>query len=146
MKKWIITLLILIIALCIPIATVCADSETASGTAYRGAGSSYVTGNDIQKTSPSNTYYCVNLLGCSAPGIPTNIVAANNLVFRPYTTNDLAAANVVNFYNTYCDGENRKYASYIYDRGGEGSNFVLKKSLNSNSVSSYIYFTLRWNP
>lgn len=109
MKKRIVFLLCLIIALCLPIVTVCEDQETASG-------------------------------------IPANYVVANNLVFRPYTTNGDQAANVVNFYNTYCDGNNRKYGSYIYSRGGYGSDFILYMSLNSSSVSSSIPLTLRWNP
>jgi hypothetical protein len=145
-EKRIVFLLCLIIALCLPIATVCAAQETASSTAYIGISATAVSGAGIVKTSASNTDYCVNLLGCSAPGIPTNYVVANNLVFRPYTTNGVEAANVVNFYNTYCDGNNRLYGSYIYSRGGNGSSFILKKTLNSSSVSSSIYFTLRWNP
>ena len=146
MKKKIVFLLSLIIALCIPIATVCADQETVTDTAYRGAGTSDVSGVPINKSSLSNTDYCVNLLGCSAPGIPSNIVAANNLVFRPYTDADTEAANAVNFKNTYCDGANRMYGAYKLGRGANGADFELKKSLGSTSVSSYIDYTLRWNP
>ena len=146
MKKKLSFIVSLILVLCFPLAIVCATSEDASGTVTRGAASVWVTDNPIMKSSVSNSDYCVNLLGCSAPGIPTNYVVANNLVFRPYTTNNIEAANVVNFYNTYCDGNNRRYGSYIYSRGGNGSDFKLKTSLSSSSTSSSMSYTIRWNP
>ena len=146
MKKKLSFIISLILVLCFPLAVVSANQETVSGSVTRGSESQAVSGNWIMKSSASNSDYCVNLLGCSAPGIPTNYVGANNLVFRPYTINNIEAANIVNFYNSYCDGNNRLYGSYIGGRGGNGSSFYLKKSLSSSSTSSSMDYTLRWNP
>lgn len=148
MKRRIVFLLsLLIIALCLPIATVCATQEEVYNQGVnRGEPTAVVSGAEIQKTSATNTDYCVNLLGCNAPGIPSNYVVGNNLCFRPYEPDGDQAANLVNFYNTYCDGNNRKYGSYILGRGVILHYFVLEKSLNSNSVSSSMTFSLRWNP
>lgn len=146
MKKKLSFLVSLILVLCLPLAIVSATSQDASGTVTRGAASVWVTNNPITKTSASNSDYCVNLLGCSAPGVPTNYVVANNLVFRPYQDNGNQAANAVNFYNTYCDGNNRLYGAYILNRGQINNAFKLKTSLSSSSTSSSMGYTIRWNP
>lgn len=146
MKKKLSFIISLILVLSFPLAMVSANSETASGSVTRGAASQAVSGNWVMKSSASNSDYCVNLLGCSAPGIPTNYVGSNGLVFRPYTTNGIEAANIVNFNNTYCDGNNRLYGSYISGRGGNGSSFYIMRSLSSSSVSSSMSYSLRWNP
>lgn len=148
MKRRIVFLLsLLIIALCLPIATVYATQEEVyNQSVNRGESSARISGDNIEKTSADNTDYCVNLLGCNAPGIPSNYVVGNNLCFRPYMPNGDQAADLVNFYNTYCDGNNRKYGSYVLGRGVNGDDFYLKKSLSSSSVSSSMTFSLRWNP
>ena len=146
MKKKLSFIVSLILVLCFPLAIVCAESQDASGTVTRGAASIWVSTNTVTKSSADNSDYCVNLLGCSAPGIPTNYVVANNLVFRSYKDNGDQAANAVNFYNTYCDGNNRLYGAYILNRGKSGNEFLLKTSLSSSSTSSSMGYTIRWNP
>ena len=146
MKRRIVLLLsLLIIAICLPIATVCATTVDVNvPNVTRGAQSADIS--NTKKTSTSNTDYCVNLLTCAAPGVPTNYVVGNNLCFRPYLYDGNQAANLVNFYNTYCDGNNRMYGSYILNRGTIGTTFYLKVSLSSSSVSSSMSCSLRWNP
>ncbi len=153
MKK-LLALLSLVLVLVIPLSLVSANQETVyNHRVYRGIASWYISGDPyggtlITKSSTSNSDYCVNLLYClTSGGDPVNMVSSNNLVFRPYTSTGVEAANSVNFYGTYCNGENRRYGSYINNRGGQWSTFKLKRSLNnSGSTASYIDISVRWNP
>ena len=147
--KKILSLLSLVLVLAIPLSLVSADSETVNNLRVdRNSGTNVISWNEgILKTSTSNSAYCVNLLYClTSSGEPVNIVNTNHLVFRPYTLDNYKAANYVDFWGTYCNGENRRYGSYIYDRGGQMSRFRLMRSLNSDSTASYIDYSLRWNP
>ncbi len=146
MKRTISVLISLIIILSIPIVTICADQQTVGGSVTRGATSEYVSTTSVLKTSDTNTFWGVNLLGFSAPGIPTNIVASNHIVFRPYTSGEYKAADPVDFINTYCDGNNTKFAPFYAGLGSQFHVFRMKRSLNSNSVSPNAYYTIRWNP
>jgi hypothetical protein len=146
MKRAITVFFCLVIVFSLPFAMVCANSQTVSGSVTRGAASLYVSSTPVLKTSDDGDAWGVNLLGFSAPGIPTNIVASNDLVFRPYTSGGYKAADTVNFRNTYCDGNNTKFYSYYSGKGAKDHVFYMCRSLNSSSVSPNAYYTIRWNP
>jgi hypothetical protein len=146
MKKLLSVFVSVLFILSLSISTISADTEILSGLSVtRGSGSATVSGVDIYKSSTSQSY-CVNLVSCSAAGVTAGLVGGNNLVFRPYLTG-VSAANVVNFYGTACSADgNRLYGSYYTNLGQSGFSYKLQRSLSSDSVSSSINYSIRWNP
>lgn len=142
MKKFLSLLTATVLVLSFSIAPVFAATETISNKTLTNGGSYYLTNIYYNKDTSGTTDYCVNLTSCSAPGLPTNLVGANNLVFRPYSSTGMVVANSVNFYNTQCSESNRKYGSWI--SGAQNNGYKLKGSLSG--VSGSINFSLRWNP
>jgi len=146
MKKAISIFVSVLFILSLSISTVFADTEVLPGLyVNRGTGSSYVEGGFVKKSSTSGSY-CVNLVSCSAAGVQAGSVGSNNLVFRPYH-DGVAAANSVNFNGAVCSADGcRLYGSFFTNLGNSGWYYRLARSLNSDSYSPSINYSIRWNP
>lgn len=119
----------------------------------RGAGSSYVICNVNPSKSTDGGSYYVTLTSFSyqIPGVPLvfrNVMGANDLAFRPYTTaGNAAAVDPINFRYASADAnkEFRKDMYYGYN-AQKNHRYQLKSSLNSTSATPEIGFSGRWTP
>ena len=119
----------------------------------RGAGSSYVecNVNPNKSTDGGRFYVTLTSISYQIPGVPLvfrNVMGANDLAFRPYTTaGNAAAVDPINFKyaSTDSNGEIRKSMSYG-NNAQKNHRYQLKCSLGSSSATPEFVFSGRWTP
>ncbi|NLT11705.1 MAG: hypothetical protein GXY06_04755 [Clostridiaceae bacterium] len=154
MKKRIVALLSVILILSFSVSMVSAETGYfSSQKRVRGAGSTYVICNVNPSKSTDGGSYYVTLTSFSyqIQGVPlvfNNVVGANDLVFRPYTTaGNEATSYPLNFKyaSTDSNGEIRKNMSYG-NNAQKNHRYQLKCSLGASSATSEFVFSGRWTP